>query len=159
MVRSAPCDCLWGMEQVLLLDQLGQHPCARFRVDKRNPPTMRADARRHIDQANARRFQISQSCYQIRDGVRDMMHSLATLGQVARDRTVRVRWSNQFDPACSGVKRRHLNRLLGEVEPFASGKTKRLIARQRLIEVGYDNRDMVQHGVDLPRHGLLGTGH
>jgi hypothetical protein len=34
-----------------------------------------------------------------------------------------------------------------------------LVARERLIEVGNDNRDMVQHGVDVPRHGLLGTGH
>ena len=128
-------------------------------MDKRNAPTMRSDAGRRINQTNARRFQIVEGHFQICDGVCDMMHALAALGQVTRDRTVRVRWSNQLDPACSGVKRRDLNRLLGKYEPFASGKTKRLIARQRLIEVGYDNRDMVQHRVDLPRRGLIGTEH
>jgi hypothetical protein len=112
-------------------------------MDERNAPTMRPDARRRVDQANTRRFQIVQGRYQIRDGVRDMMHSLATLGQVTGDRTVRVRWSNQFDPASSGEKRCHLDRLLGEYEPIASGETKRLVTRQRLIEVGHHYRDMV----------------
>ncbi len=85
---------------------------------------------------------------EVRHGVRDMMHPLAPLGQVTRDRTVRVRWSNEFDPACPGAKRRDLNRLLGKHEPFASGKTKRSVARQCLVEVGYDHRDMMQRGID-----------
>ena len=76
---------------------------------------MRPDARRYIDQTNARRLQTIQGSYQIRHGVRDMMHALATLGQVTRDRTVRVRLSNQFDPASSGAKRCYLNRLLGRL--------------------------------------------
>ena len=147
------------MDQPLLLDKLCQHPGARFRMDKSDAPAVRPDTRRRIDQANARRLQLIQGSSEIRHGVRDMMHSLATLGQVTRDRTVRVRWSNQFDPACSGVKRRHLNRLLGEYKSLASGETKRLIARQRLIEVGHDYGDMVQHGIDRQRHDGIGTAH
>ena len=90
---------------------------------------------------------------EIRHGVRDMMHSLAALGQVTRDRTVRVHWSNQFDPACPGAKRRYLDRLLGKHEPLAAGKSKRSVTRQCLIEVGHDNRDMVQHRIDRAATG------
>ena len=68
-------------------------------MDKSDAPTMRPDARLRIDQANARRPQIIQGRNEVRHGVRDMMHSLAPLGQVTSDRTVRVRWSNEFNPA------------------------------------------------------------
>ena len=84
---------------------------------------------------------------EIRHGVRDMMHPLAALGQVTRDRTVRVGWSNQFDPARPGAKRGYLNRLLGQHEPLTAGKSKRSVTRQRLVEVGHDHRDMVQPGI------------
>ena len=88
-----------------------------------------------------------------------MMHSLATLSQVTRDRTVRVCWSNEFDPACSGAKCRNLHCLLGKHEPFASGKSKRSVTRQRLVEVGHDDRDVVQFGIDVPRFSEIGTDH
>jgi len=128
-------------------------------MDKSDSPTVRPDARRGVDQANTRRLQIIQGRYQIRHGVRDMMHSLATLSQVSRDRAVGIGWSNKFDPAGSGAKRRDLNRLLGKHEPFASGKTKRSVARQRIVEVSHDNRDMVQFGIDVPRQVGIGTSH
>jgi hypothetical protein len=128
-------------------------------MDKCDAPSVRADAGRRIDQADADRLQRVQSGSQIRHGVRDMMHSLAALRQVPRDRTVRVRWTNEFDPACSRAQRRNLDRLLGKYEPFASRKTKRSVTRQCLIEVGHDNRDMVQHGIDVQRQGGIGTGH
>jgi hypothetical protein len=128
-------------------------------MDKSDAPSVCPDARRRIDQADARRLQRIQSDSQIRHGVRDMMHSLAALGQIPRDRTVRVRRSNEFDPACSGAKRRDLDRLLAKHEPFASGKTKRSVTRQRLIEVGHDNRDMMQDGIDVRRQGEIRTGH
>ena len=128
-------------------------------MDESDAPAVRADARRRIDQADARRLQRIQRGSQIRHGVRNMMHSLAALSQVPRDRTVRVRRSNQLDPARSGTKRGNLDRLLAKHEPFASGKTKRSVTRQCLIEVGYDNRYMVQHGIDVRRQGGIGTGH
>ena len=147
------------MDQSLLLYKLREHPSARFRMDKSDAPAVRADARLRIDQADARRFQTFQGRFQIRHGVRDMMHPLTTFSQVTCDGTVRIYWSNQFDPACSGAKRRNLNRLLGEHEPFASGKTQRSVTRQRLVEVSYDNRNVVQHGIDVQRQGGTGTGH
>ena len=87
------------------------------------------------------------------------MHSLAALRQETCDRTIRVRWSNQLDPTRSRVKRHNLNRLLSKHEPFAIGKTKRLVARERLIKICHDNRDMVQHRIDVPRRSGSGTTH
>ena len=135
------------MELALLLDKLGQHSTARFRMDKGDAPTVRPGTRHGIDQANAGRLQTFQGRSEVWHGVRDMMHSFATLGQKTRDRTVRVCWSNQFDPARPRAKRRNLNRLLGQLEPLATGKTKRSVALQRLIEVRHDHRNMVQSGI------------
>jgi hypothetical protein len=147
------------MVTALLLDKLCQHSTARFRMDKRDAPTVRPDARRRIDQANARRRQIIQSYFEIRHGVRDMMHPLATLGQVTGDRTIRVSWSNELNPARSGAKRRNLNRLLGKQEPFASGKSKRSVTRQRFVEVGHDDCDVVQLGILEPGRRFVQTSH
>jgi len=158
-MRSATGDCFSSRNQSLLLDKLCQHPGARFGMDKRDAPTVRADARRRIDQANTRRRQLIQAGPEIRHGVRNMMHSLAALGQITRDRTVRVRWSNELDPACPRAKRRYLDRLFGKHEPFTAGKPKQSVTHKCLIEVGHDNRNMMQHGIDVQRQGRIGIGH
>ena len=159
MKRSATRDCFSSRNQPLLLDKLCQHPGARIGMDKCDAPTVRADARRRIDQANARRRQLIQAGPEIRHGVRNMMHSLAALSQITRDRTVLVRWSNELDPARPGAKRRYLDRLFGKHEPFTAGKPKHSVTRKCLIEIGHDNRDMVQHGIDVQRQGRIGIGH
>src|SRR3712207_2387239 len=92
----------WDAKPALLFDKLGQHPAARFGMDKGDAPTMRPDARRRIYQANPGRLQLMQGGDEVRHGVRHMMHSLAPLGEITGDRTIRVRWPNQLDPARSG---------------------------------------------------------
>jgi hypothetical protein len=147
------------MEPTLLLDKLGQHSTARFRMDKGDAPTVRPGTRLGIDQANAGRLQTFQGRFEVRHGVRDMMHPLATLGQKPRDRTIRVSRSNQFDPASPGAERGNLDRLLGQHEPLTTGKAKRLVAPQRLIEVGHDHRDMVQSGTVEAGCSCVRTSH
>ena len=101
-----------------------------------------------------------RAAIEIRHGIRDMMHPLATLGQKTRDRTFRIGWSNQFDPARPGAKRGHLNRLLGQHKPLTAGKSKRSVTRQRLVEVGHDHRDMMQPGIFEPGFSNpVGTNH
>lgn len=128
-------------------------------MDEGDAPTVRPGTRHGIDQANACRLQTFQGRSEVRHSVRDMMHPLATLGQKTRYRTVRVCWSNQFDPARPGAKRRNLNRLLGQREPLASRKSKCLVTRQRLIEVGHDHRDMVQSGIVEAGWSCVRTSH
>ncbi len=120
---------------------------------------MRPGARHGIDPVNARRLQTFQGRYEIRHGIRDMMHPLATLGQVSGNRTFRVGWANQFDPAGPGAKRCDLNRLLGEHEPLTARKSKRSVTGQRLVEVGDDHRDMVQPGILEQGRSVVETIH
>ena len=138
---------LWDVELALFLDQFRQYPATRFRMDKRDAPTVRPGAGHRIDQAYARRLQTFQSRIEIRHRVRDMMHPLAALDQIARDRTFRICWSNQFDPARAGAKRGNFNRLLGQHEALTVRKSKRLVTRQRLVEVGHDNCHVMQSGI------------
>jgi hypothetical protein len=147
------------MEPALLLDKLGQHSTARVRMNKGDAPTVRPNTRHGIDQANSGRLQTFQGHCEVLHCVRDMMHPLATLGEKTGDRTVRVSWSNQFDPARAGAKRGHLNRLLGQHEPLTTGKTKSLVALQRLIEVGHDHRNMVQSGIVEAGRSCVGANH
>jgi hypothetical protein len=128
-------------------------------MNKSDAPAVRPDTRRRIDQANARRLQLIQGSSEIRHGVRDMMHPLATLGQKTRDRTFRIGWSNEFDPTRPGAKRGHLNRLLGQHKPLTAGKSKRSVTRQRLVEVGHDHRDMVQSGTVEAGCSCVRTSH
>src|SRR5215207_966358 len=72
--QSRTCGSFWDMEPALLLDKLGQHSTARFRMDKSDAPTVRPGTRLGIDQANAGRLQTFQGRFDVRHGVRDMVH-------------------------------------------------------------------------------------
>ena len=128
-------------------------------MDKSDAPTVRPGTRLGIDQASARCLQAFQGRFQVWHRVRDMMHPLATLGQITRDRTVRVSWSNKFYPARPRAKRGNLNRLLGQHEPLTTRKTECPVAPQRLIEVGHDQRNMVQSGIVEAGYSYVRTGH
>ena len=101
--EPALCCRLRDVYLALFLDELCQNSTARFRMDKSDAPTVRPGTRHGIDQANAGRLQTFQGRSEVRHGVRDMMHPLATLGQKTRVRTVRVGWPNELDPASPGA--------------------------------------------------------
>jgi hypothetical protein len=89
-----------------------------------------------------------------------MVHPFAPFGQIAGDGTVRIDRPDQFDPASASVEGRHLDCLVWEGEALTSGEPKRPVARDCLIQVCYDDGNVMQRRMQRSRARIAATaGH
>lgn len=116
-------------------------------MNERDPPAVRARSWRRIDQANSCLPQVLQRLVDIRNRVRDVVESLAALGEKASDGPFRIERSNQLDPRTARRKRRDFNTLLFQSESFALLEAKRPLSLERDVEISNHERDMMQRRV------------
>jgi hypothetical protein len=83
-----------------------------------------------------------------------MMHSFPPLGQKTGDRTIRIGWTDEFDPAGSGTERYDFDGLLLQQKTFAASEPQASVAFGREIEVGNHNRDVMQRRVGQRRRPI-----
>ena len=66
---------------------------------------------------------------------------------------------NQLNPTRTRAKGDNLDCLLKQDESLAVDKSKSVVARQRLFQVGHDDRDVMQLGISKMRGDLIQSSH